>query len=81
MAPQENSRAGSITVPANGDLQMLTVVQVADILQCSERDIRRKASNGTMPKPVKIGRHSRWPRNVIQEWIREGCPRVDGRRA
>ena len=68
-------------VAIDNEIQMLTVQQVAECLQCSERDVRRKASNGTIPKPVKIGRHSRWPRTVIQEWIESGCPRVDGRRA
>ena len=64
---------------ADSALQMLTVEQVAELLQCSQRDVRRKSSNGTIPRPVKIGRHSRWPRAVILEWIENGCPRVDGR--
>ena len=67
----------NVNVATDNELQMLTVEQVAEFLQCSERDVRRKSANGTIPRPTKIGRHARWPRKVIQKWIEDGCPRVD----
>jgi len=53
---------------------MLTVRDVARMLNCSARTVYRLTDAGTMPKPVRLGALVRWPRETIETWIRQGCP-------
>lgn len=53
---------------------LLDVVDVARLLRCSSRTVRRVAEAGRMPKPVRIGRLLRWNREQICEWVHQGCP-------
>jgi len=60
---------------------LLTTDDVARLLNCSPRSIRRLADQGSVPRPVKIGGLLRWPREVVERWIADGCPAVaTGRR-
>lgn len=61
--------AGPGVLPA-----MLTVDHVARMLSCSARTIYRLTDSGRMPSPVKLGALVRWPRDVIESWIADGCP-------
>ena len=36
----------------------------------------RYVENGDVPQPVRFGGSVKWRREVIDEWIRAGCPRV-----
>ena len=54
---------------------LLDVHSVAKLLACSPRHARRLADTGRMPRPVKLGALVRWNRQVIEDWIKEGCPR------
>jgi prophage regulatory protein len=56
--------------------ELLDTRQVAALLGCSPRTVRRLADAGAMPPPVKLGGLIRWPRKVVAEWIDSGCPRV-----
>jgi len=53
---------------------MLTPDEVAGLLGCSKRTVRRLVAKGHMPEPVRIGSLIRWPREVIATWIAGGCP-------
>jgi len=53
---------------------LLDVHSVAEQLNCSPRHVRRLADSGKMPRPVKLGALVRWNQQVIEDWIREGCP-------
>ena len=63
------------------DAAMLTVDQVARMLCCSPRTVRRLTDAGRMPRPVRLGSLLRWPRENIENWISQGCPRREGRRS
>jgi excisionase family DNA binding protein len=65
--------------PAESKPELLDVNAVAAMLGASSRTVRRLADWGRMPRPVSLGRMVRWQRSVIEEWIREGCPRVERR--
>ncbi len=65
--------------PAESKPELLDVNAVAALLGSSSRTVRRLADWGRMPRPVSLGRMVRWQRSVIEEWIREGCPRVERR--
>jgi excisionase family DNA binding protein len=67
----DGPEAGSGAQPA-----MLTVHDVARMLNCSTRTIYRLCDSGRMPRPVKLNALVRWPREVIERWIAGGCPDV-----
>ena len=48
--------------------------EVANLLSCSVRNVYRLVEAERMPKPVRIGRMTRWQRAEIERWIAEGCP-------
>ena len=53
---------------------LLDVRAVAKLLSCSVRHVYRLADGGRMPAPLKLGALVRWSRQVIEEWLRAGCP-------
>ena len=53
---------------------MLTVRDVARMLNCSARTVYRLTDSGRMPRPVKLGAMVRWQREAIESWIGRGCP-------
>ena len=50
---------------------MYSTDDLALIFNCSSRHIRRLVFRGDFPKPVKIGRLSRWPRPTVEHWFTE----------
>jgi excisionase family DNA binding protein len=46
----------------------LTKEQVARLLNISVRSVYRLSSDGTLPKPRKMGRSTRWRREAIEQW-------------
>lgn len=55
------------------EAKLLTVREVADMLQCSERHVYRLEEKGLMPKAVRLGGIVRWQSEKISAWIKEGC--------
>ena len=56
---------------------MLTVRDLAHLLQCSPRTVYRLNDAGHLPRPVRLGALLRWPRAAIETWIAQGCPNPD----
>jgi len=48
--------------------------QLAQMLGVSLRHIRRLDANGSLPRPIRLGRAKRWPAEVIREWLLAGSP-------
>ncbi len=63
------------THPTVVDVQMVTVSDVAAMLQCGERTVHRMIETASIPAPVRIGRLIRWPKAKLTQWIDDGCPR------
>ncbi len=59
---------------AAGPETLLEIDEVADLLKCSDRHIRRLCTNGRMPAPIRVGALVRWRRDDILGWIEQGCP-------
>ena len=59
---------------------LLTADDVAKLLSCSSRSLRRLADQGSVPRPVKVGGLVRWRRVAIDKWLAEGCPTLPRRR-
>jgi excisionase family DNA binding protein len=74
--PQTEKKASK---PAERPSELLDVNAVAALLGASSRTVRRLADWGRMPRPISLGRMVRWQRTVIEEWIRDGCPRTERR--
>lgn len=53
---------------------LLDVKQVAAKLRCSPRHVYRLSDRGAMPPPVRLGGLVRWPNDLIDRWIAQGCP-------
>ena len=59
---------------------LMTIKEVAQLLNCSERTVYRLNDAGRMPRPVRLGALVRWNLCEIEQWIVEGCPAVKGGR-
>lgn len=52
---------------------LLTVNEVARLLNLSIRSVWRLRSAGRIPQPVTIGGSIRWKEEDLRKWIAEGC--------
>lgn len=48
---------------------LMTVDDVSCLVQCSARHVRRMVAQGRFPKPIKIGRLSRWFPKTVSDWL------------
>ena len=53
---------------------LLSVDEVAAMLNVSERTLWRLLSAGKLPQPVRFGRSTRWRTAEVRDWIERGCP-------
>jgi predicted DNA-binding transcriptional regulator AlpA len=53
---------------------LMTVEQLAKIVQKSVRSVWRMRSKGEVPAPVNVGGGVRWRVDDVRRWIEEGCP-------
>lgn len=53
---------------------LLTVQDIAAMLNCSTRHIYRLVDSRRIPQPVKLGALLRWVKADIDGWIANGCP-------
>ena len=49
--------------------RLMKISEIASVLRCSPRHVRRMALRGEFPEPVKIGRLRRWPREKFEAWL------------
>ena len=55
-------------------IMLLTVGELAQILNLSKRTIHRLNCTGKIPSPVRISGSIRWRQSDIDRWIDLGCP-------
>jgi len=48
---------------------MLSADDVAALLNCCRRTVYRLCDSGRLPRPIRLGALSRWPRSVIEQWV------------
>ncbi|MCA9196037.1 MAG: helix-turn-helix domain-containing protein [Planctomycetales bacterium] len=56
--------------------QLMNVSQVAELLGVSAKHVGRLSEAGGMPRPVRLGRSKRWRMAEVQNWIQNGCQKV-----
>jgi excisionase family DNA binding protein len=70
--PRPPLDAGTSVLPA-----LLTIQELAGLLNCSKRTVYRLNDAGHLPRPVRLGTLLRWSRATIETWIAEGCPKPE----
>jgi len=55
-------------------MQLLSIFELANLLDVSTGTVRRWWATGILPAPLKIGRSIRWRNSSIMAWIEAGCP-------
>lgn len=55
---------------------LIDIKAAAKLLDLSERTIWGMANNGRMPKPIKIGRLTRWSLEELRAWVLAGGPQI-----
>ncbi len=59
-----------------GPARLLTVEDLAALLKCSKRTVRRLVDCGRVPRPVRINGLLRFRATDITTWIEAGCESV-----
>ena len=55
--------------------QFIDIPELSERLNVSRTTLKRWNRNGFMPHGIRVGpRLLRWKREIIDEWIDEGCP-------
>ena len=57
---------------------MMTVGEIATLLNVGIATVWRMRDCGRIPPPLKIGAIVRWRRDDIERWIADGCPDMRG---
>ena len=50
---------------------LLTVSEVAKMLKVNRNFVYKLIKDGLFPKPVKLGRSSRWLKSEVEAWLQE----------
>ena len=53
---------------------LISIQDVATLLDCSTRHIYRLVDTRRIPQPVKLGAMLRWVKADFERWIASGCP-------
>lgn len=61
------------TYSQDDEFRLLTVKDVAALLDMSVRTIWRRRNDGSIPPPVRVGGAIRWRLIDIRSWIANGC--------
>lgn len=64
------------TTTANGGV-LISAAETARMCGLSQSAFYKLVSAGRAPKPIKLGRASRWSRQDVLDWIAAGCPRQE----
>lgn len=52
------------------DLQLLSAQEVADMLQVPRATLSKWRWQGTGPRALKVGKHTRYRRQDVEAWLR-----------
>lgn len=70
-----------MAAPADNSPALLTVADLAEMLNTSSRSIYRLKSEDKLPAELRLGQQPRWRRTEIESWIDAGMlPRLDWER-
>lgn len=58
-------------MPQDGAGELLTIRQVAELLQVSTATVERLTRSGEGPPSIKFGRSRRWLRRDVEQWLQD----------
>jgi excisionase family DNA binding protein len=67
-----STQAAPNPTPQQSPAATYTVAEVAALLRCSAKHVRRLTVTGTIPGHFKFGRLVRYSRGAIDRWLAEG---------
>jgi len=53
---------------------LISIHDVATLLDCSTRHVYRLVDTRRIPQPIKLGAMLRWVKSDFEQWIAAGCP-------
>ncbi|MGP0945485.1 helix-turn-helix transcriptional regulator [Serratia sp. CY74737] len=59
------------TLPALLNDQLVDMVFITTYTNCSDKWFYKLISEGRFPKPIKLGRSSRWLRSEVETWMQQ----------
>ncbi|TDV78826.1 AlpA family transcriptional regulator [Enterobacter asburiae] len=59
------------TRPSLTEDQFVDMAFIASLLQMTDKWIYKLIKDGVFPKPIKLGRSSRWLKSEVENWLQE----------
>ncbi|ECI0838831.1 AlpA family phage regulatory protein [Salmonella enterica subsp. diarizonae] len=59
------------TRPSLTEDQMIDMAFITSLLKMTDKWIYKLIKDGAFPKPVKLGRSSRWLKSEVENWLQE----------
>ncbi|EFU9024316.1 AlpA family transcriptional regulator [Salmonella enterica] len=59
------------TRPPLTEDQFIDMAFITSLLQMTDKWIYKLIKDGAFPKPVKLGRSSRWLKSEVENWLQE----------
>ncbi|MFD1803678.1 helix-turn-helix transcriptional regulator [Mixta tenebrionis] len=60
-----------ITRPSLTEDQFVDMAFITSLLQMTDKWIYKLIKDGSFPKPIKLGRSSRWLKSEVEAWLQE----------
>ena len=59
------------TRPSLTEDQFVDMAFITSLLQMTDKRIYKLIKDGIFPKPIKLGRSSRWLKSEVENWLQE----------
>lgn len=59
------------THPLLTEDQLIDMGFITSLLQMTDKWIYKLIKDGSFPKPIKLGRSSRWRKSEVESWLQE----------
>ena len=59
------------TRPSLTEAQFVDMAFITSLLQMTDKWIYKLIKDGIFPKPIKLGRSSRWLKSEVENWLQE----------
>lgn len=59
------------TRPSLAEDQFVDMAFITSLLQMTDKWIYKLIKDGIFPKPIKLGRSSRWLKSEVENWLQE----------
>ncbi|HEJ0329030.1 AlpA family transcriptional regulator [Serratia marcescens] len=59
------------TTPALLNDKMVNMIFITEFTGCSDKWFYKLIQEGEFPKPIKLGRSSRWLKSEVENWVQQ----------